>query len=605
MKKVTFKIDLTLKGPLFCGTNAPGVLGISAAFVRNRSGGVIIPGPHIKGRLREAMTDLGDLLPLGSLKIVELLGDISSGDGNAPRRGRLIVQDFGLIGQGNGHGVRYRIQIDPELESVKKGAFLAIESPLKPGERAVFKGKIIYFTDNKEEIHRIGDVIRMAFRFIPALGGQRSVGFGQIREVKVDWVEEPVATARSTDDMTRTRYKIAIQPSAPFCLAIPHKADNLFESAVTISGGAIKGCLASVLNQTTGRFIDAPIDDTLPEPWKKLGRCFHQIRILDALPISAGIDARPVVPPLSLCVVPDDDRIFDAICLEGPGLIDHKAPDFSIDWKAEDYLKAQKAFSEKGFHFMDDPRKELIVRTRMDPEKRSTDEGKLFSYETVIPDGLQWRSRVDFSAVPDTDRGQVMAALFQLFDLDLHYLGKTKTSARVRVLGPADLDLPDFSKDEWTVTLQTPAAILPCDPRLNQAFVNRQVLFEAYASYWTQASDGCLTLKRFFASQALSGGHLHYRFRSSHPYNPYLLTEARSVFALELAPGRTRKDAEKVLRNWLAQGLPPCLDETDQDPNKPLWKTFPFVPENGWGEVAVDLFCHQEFEPSSYELIEP
>ena len=62
-------------------------------------------------------------------------------------------------------------------------------------------------------------------------------------------------------------------------------------------------------------------------------------------------------------------------------------------------------------------------------------------------------------------------------------------------------------------------------------------------------------LVRFFARQRLAGGYLVLRHQPGKPYNPFLVTEAGSVFVLRPRPGKG-DDANKRLDDWLEHGLP-------------------------------------------------
>ena len=71
---------------------------------------------------------------------------------------------------------------------------------------------------------------------------------------------------------------------------------------------------------------------------------------------------------------------------------------------------------------------------------------------------------------------------------------------------------------------------------------------------------------------------------------PYLLTKAGSVFVLHVAE---KEKAELLLTNWLANGLHlPEWVKAKYKNDKPLWDVFPFVRENGFGEINVNLKWH-------------
>jgi hypothetical protein len=79
-------------------------------------------------------------------------------------------------------------------------------------------------------------------------------------------------------------------------------------------------------------------------------------------------------------------------------------------------------------------------------------------------------------------------------------------------------------------------------------------------------------------------------------YRPWLLTETGSVFVLQGKEGAHPEEIEdnkKLINRWLSQGLP--ITESvnkwyrlGDNPSR-YWQHTPFVPENGYGEIAVNL----------------
>ena len=98
---------------------------------------------------------------------------------------------------------------------------------------------------------------------------------------------------------------------------------------------------------------------------------------------------------------------------------------------------------------------------------------------------------------------------------------------------------------------------------------------------------------RFFASQSLAGGYQVLRFQANKPYNPFLLTDPGSVFVLR-ASGDIAS-AQASIAQWLHAGL--SLPGWAQARYGNHWRTCPFLPEDGFGEVAVNLPCHVEKKP--------
>jgi hypothetical protein len=71
------------------------------------------------------------------------------------------------------------------------------------------------------------------------------------------------------------------------------------------------------------------------------------------------------------------------------------------------------------------------------------------------------------------------------------------------------------------------------------------------------------------------------------------LTEAGSLFLLQPANDVSEDVGKKLIEDWLAHGLPlkgAVLDyyQIDKDESR-QWQNCPFIPQNGYGEIAVNL----------------
>jgi hypothetical protein len=84
---------------------------------------------------------------------------------------------------------------------------------------------------------------------------------------------------------------------------------------------------------------------------------------------------------------------------------------------------------------------------------------------------------------------------------------------------------------------------------------------------------------------------MRHRFQSGQAYRPYLLTDAGSVFLFRILDGGKARDCITL---WLHNGIEisPAVKKfyrlTDVQPSR-LWEHCPYLPENGFGEIAVDL----------------
>lgn len=116
-----------------------------------------------------------------------------------------------------------------------------------------------------------------------------------------------------------------------------------------------------------------------------------------------------------------------------------------------------------------------------------------------------------------------------------------------------------------------------------------------YQAAWNELSDGKLTLVRYFARQRLSGGRHRQRTRQNNlnSYRPWLLTEAGSIFVLKAQKDVDSEHIKQMLKGWLSSGIGLTKRVSAWyglgDDSAQYWKFTPFVPENGYGEIAVNL----------------
>ena len=83
----------------------------------------------------------------------------------------------------------------------------------------------------------------------------------------------------------------------------------------------------------------------------------------------------------------------------------------------------------------------------------------------------------------------------------------------------------------------------------------------------------------------MAGGEfIHKRHLKSAKYLPLVLTDPGSVFVFEV---KDRNKAEGDVRTWQEKGLP--LPQTVTNEHGKAWQDHPYLPENGFGEIAVNL----------------
>lgn len=594
MPDFDLKIDLILQGPVLSHSTAVGASGVSSPFARNSKDEYYLPGTLIKGRLRQAWNELHSAV--GSTfqpSLTNLLGESSDHPQARPTavdplRGSLYFDDFTNQAKDR-EDTRYRIGIDAERGAVKKGFYQVLDAPYKVGESVKFSGTIRFSAPDVTSANNIKREIEIGLRWITSLGAERSVGFGRLLDVKVSAPQQAtIATKQSATGATALSLKLS--PNAPFCLSRRRIDPNLFESDTIIAGAAIKGSLAGSWRALLGESPNGVITPTLDASRLELCRNFEKIRFTHAFP--AGQAARPVIAPLSL--VKADKKLYDVAQSAGPLLLKNEkdelvAPAFAVDWKSDSDVQQMFGWAELD--------RELRVRTAIDADRRKAKDEQLFAYEKIVPKDVNWYCQIDLGAVPDEERRQCEGQLLDLLSNGLRAIGKTKARVTVEVNSvaiPASHPSKAAPREEvWIVTLQTPALV--CD----QAAVIQLGLFEAYQNVFSQLSNNALTLQHFFAQQSLAGGnYLWKRFQPSRDYSPWLLTNAGSVFVLKAVMGK-ESEGQKCIDQWLAYGLP--LPQWAADRYGNHWTTCPFLPEGGYGEIAVNLDVHWANYPTEGE----
>ncbi|MHB9000152.1 MAG: RAMP superfamily CRISPR-associated protein, partial [Thermoanaerobaculia bacterium] len=580
---LVFDVKLTLLGPILTQSSTPGSPGIDTAAAMRSDGTTYLPFSLVKGRIRQSWEELGFGQP------DFWFGKASTAGSNEPARGHFVFTDF--IGPKGKSGRRHRIAIDSATGAAREGALQVIESRFGAGEPVAFKGTVHCFGSDGETRRKL----EQAFRWTANYGAEKTAGFGRTSEVELT---DAPPTQTDTAASTAPVITLTLEILDPFCVSKRRVNENLFESAEIIPGGVLRGYLAGAINKLLGRSDGEDVTkDAASGPWPNLRQHFNDIRFSHAFPAKKS-DRRPVVQPASLVAAGNDS--YDVALCDGPGLIDGQAPEFAIDWKESSGVpgKVRETFG------WPEVTKQIRVRTAIDRQKRRAEEAKLFGYEMIIPDGLQWIASVDLSEIDDDNtRADVSRDLAGLLSRAIPGLGKSK--ARVRgtlasAAAPGRMASNTTLQDGvWIVTLQTPA-LMANPARLDETSGDRE-LASQYASFFNEASNGSLELVRYFASQSLAGGYLVHRFQAGKSYAPFLLTDPGSVFVLR-PPKNKDRDAQTCITDWLARGLPLPQWSKAKDAYGDSWKTNPFLPSDGFGEIAVNLECH--VAPANFTLIE-
>ena len=574
----SFEVGLTLLGPVLTQSTSQGRWGLDAMMARSGDR-YYLPGTLLKGLIAEAWQELecGDA---GFLRArLDWLGEKSEkrGTHNEPARGMLFFED--LVDPKPAFDMAQtlvRIEIDPDRCSVKKGHYKVAEAPYQRGQAVTFQCTLWALANNRASLQDVHKRVQTALRWIRAAGSERTIGFGQVAVgecgplTTLDWKRDPAPRAEKVFDL-------ALEFTRPVCFAKRKVAGNLFESEEWIAGGTLKGALATVIAETT------------PEWWPELKANLHAVHFTHALP-GPKDEERAAYPAESLVLTENKvlkDAIFEEIAETDRGK-------FRLDWKDKDY---PEDFWPR--HRWKKPEREIRVRTAIEGENRRAKENDLFAYEMLLPKDKEgkdvvWRARVHLDGVDESVRSKVAGQLHEAIQHGLFAMGKTKAHASVKITLTAEGPIA-VNGGKIAVKLQTSALLCAPDrwlaPYGETGSTDAEKMRLEYETVWRELSDGALTLENYFHRQSLAGGgYLRNRFQHGHPdYRPYLLTEPGSVFLLEVNDaGR----AKALLEEWHARGLPltPAVKRfyrLDSLPQSELWQFCPYLPENGFGEIAI------------------
>lgn len=617
MKRYDVQIELTVAGPLLTASSEPGDLGLDMIIARTDDC-PYIPGTLLSGKLDQAWQEIEGAAPeLFAANRAALLGERN--ENKEPLRKQLFFSDLNLTEQDvqkiQSEAVQHRVTIDKERGAASQQQLVAMESPFAQGDRFTFIGKVIFFAPEErgEEILHSLDV---GLRWLSQLGGMRTIGYGRVAKAAVlesatkraplTWPDTVTITSLQAKAPTNhNKVCLRITPQYPFCLSKPQAADNLFESNEIISGAAVLGSIVTTWNNlcgSRGKTVTVLKDSERRE----LKENFNNLRISHAFPVH-GAAPRPVALPKSLVKIAGEEEWYDVALADKPCLINKQVPDFAIDWKDDAAVK-------KDFGWLK-LRRQLRVRTGIEPELLRAAENELFSQEQIIPDGHCWLATLDMNQVPEGEQDKVLVQFCSLISQGVFGLGKTKTPFMIECLeaekgwqSTKPSHAEPLAGDLWIITLQTDT-LLGSPEHLNESS-GAEELRHMYAKAWQELSDGTLELVRYFASQHLSGGEwLRRTMQQDRKYRPWLLTDAGSVFVLRAAPGVESGSAGKHVQQWLRHGLPLKGDvrkyyDLDREGMEP-WQCCPYLPEGGYGEIAVNLDVHTErYLAEHYDFIE-
>ena len=583
----THSLEIEIVGPILTRDSGDAAAGIDAPVARDHAGRLMIAGSHVLGKVRHALRELLKIeaaanssahIPTNAMSWFGGEGDEVEGRN---QRRRIFVSDLVVkhtAETGQRQQTRTRIKLDPERGAVEDGALQTIETPVSIGELLTFEGEVDVI-GQPDELEVMILAVRFALAWTTQLGGLRTIGFGRINRVEIaDKIKRPRLAVQSSGGQTTNRLEIALEIRDPLCIADTRNSGNTFVSSDVIPGGVLKGALANLV--LAGAGFSGGGDLTESARFPALSRHYSKLRFQHFFPQRDGTPTRPHHWPKSLVAIPGKpDTLADAALWEGPHVAVAQsgglAPAFFRDWKADSFTVASRW---SGWPQLS---RTLRVRTAIDPDELRAKTSQLFAYDMIEPHGHCWIGSVSLEDVPDNERSEVVREFLEAVSVGIPGVGRSQAMAQLTF---ARLAPPlEWAKNEdglAILTLQTAALLRSPTGRYGEAI--------------DRLSGGTLRLVRHFASERLSGASfMAARFFKSKPYRPWLLTEPGSVFVVEVGVG-----GDSVIEGWLTGGigLSPYVRYfygLGEAPESELWRDCPFLPHNGYGEIAVDLPYHR------------
>jgi hypothetical protein len=552
-------------------------------------GELILPGTLITGVVRAALTrlaeaasgevDLGGETRMLKEDLDALFGHESRKDtraaqegwrvANEPERAQLVIRDLVIDETSKRKQIQERrdyprIKLDEELASVIEGFLQFVEMPFAIGEEITFAGtadlKVGAIGADRTEA-----LLRKALALVPAVGAIKSSGFGRLLKYDVGAATAVRAIGTGTSVRTGVPLPVEYRIDRPFLVGGRMASANLFKGSPVIPGATIKGALAATL--ATAKRMTADMAALLAEI--TIGHAFPR-------PAAGSPGDRPWQPlPLSLATSDCEkrvflfDRLFDPLAVTTiNGRLATLA--FQGDTKHETLLKEHFGLG------WDLPEYEVRTRTKIDPDTGSAafenDAGQLFSYAAVKAGQHLWRGRL---FIPDGVDPALAKEVVGLLETGIVGLGKTGALIQATIGSKGPVPPNPSPERPYALMLATPALLNDLD-----ALRGGRSLFDDYACYWRGVG---YELKCFFARQELVGGYLALRYPPRQGVcEPYFVTEPGSVFLVEPMDGAVS------LQDLLTFGLKPNAAFAGRD-----WRTCPFLPTSGFGQVVLDAVDHR------------
>ncbi|MBN2093060.1 hypothetical protein JW964_25780 [candidate division KSB1 bacterium] len=604
-------VSLFLKTPLLSSGGEDATHGISRMFFRNAEDQIVLQGSHVKGKLREAMEEITALGKWGESDINSWFGPKTEDDPIQLNRARLQFSDFRLVQAQipNRHHTQTRVSIDSQTGTSRENFLLTLETLYPSGTLTEWRGIINFFAASKSEANKMGMLFETGLRWIAAMGGIKGCGYGRLEKVQTA-LEVCQNLEKINANAGQQFYHIIFEFESELFVGGLVNHTNFRESQKIIPGSVIKGALARFLNELCGVSVNKPIDKTntaVSGSFPQLAERFSQIGISHAFPCPPLQNIRAVTIPFS--VVKDSQDNYSDVALCPSPMLDQegKAPEFQIDWKNPHAKDADFGWPKCGMINK--------TRTRIESKTRTAKEEALYTFQYLSPyanrqnqqsnapsSKLRWIANI---TLPSGFSQKIIKEIQQALNNGWCFLGKRNTRFTATLhSGHAPSKIAPHPNgllidDVAIVSLQTDALLFDAYEQAKSA--NQLDLRQLYQEYWNQATGGtCEMTDTFFARQKFWGGYIARRFKalSENHYYPFILTAAGSVFKLK---ARDPESARTQLQTLQTYGLPlpeSIISKINKNgiPNDKIWEYCPFVPENGFGEININLKYHWEHQ---------
>ena len=597
-------VTLTVVAPVFTAGDTFSRWGLDTAFYRNWRDQYAIPGSLVRGKLKEAALELKEIDDEWDFPTEEFFGGIcreqpDKADSYVPIRGCLKVADFVLAESQRAavrETLRTRIRINPERGTVDRGALVLFEEPFQPGTDTQWEGRVEFFCP-EGDLEGIADQLKKAFLFIATVGAEKTVGFGRLKRVEFGKKTGTSPKAVESENGSLEVLQLSLAPKEPLMVGGVRHTTNLFKSEKFVPGSALKGAMAAGLNRICGNpkssdeisESNGPVNREFPV----LAKWFEKLIFTRAAPSLVPFVRVETKPLSGVCY---GGKYKDIAFSDEKNIYSSKLDpvEFQVDWKppGPENLPEEYQIPDLEYH--------PATRTAIDEDTRRSKESQLYTFHMIKPSiagekgqdpeprQVYWNASIRFpEGLGDgEERMSLTAELKSAIPVALRYVGKRQCAVKPEVSSdppPSFFDKKDAKK--FAVVLQTPAIMVdPAEFLSSSVEISnlRSKMREFYNGYWKDVFGESARMSTFYAKQELRGGYQGMRFMKDN-YRPFYLTSEGSTFVFEIDDS---DDARKKIDAIRKYGLKLPSWAVRQYGEK-AWKKCPYVPENGYGEVAI------------------